>query len=395
MLNEVRECGQPVVVLDAGGAFGAAAGANSLEASLRAEYLLRGMDMCGYDAMNLGDEEFRFGEVFLADHTAESQFATMSANLYYVYEGGTPYANGYYTVQAGDVSVGVIGVVSRDFTETIEESSVVDGVTVTVGDPVAGIEAAQAAMGPTDIVVVLAHMTRDEALALALEVSDVDVIVSAHDKILPSLATESGDALVLTTGYDGKWVARLDLTLGLEKQILGYESDAVLLDTRFEDDPALAALYQEFLSQLEGEAERIIDSIPQETPPTGGAYVGVSACRDCHVEQAAFWDTTKHAKALDTLIDKNHDFVPSCLTCHTTGFGYVGGFLLASQTPGLADVQCEECHGAGEDHVYAPNDPWPTDPPEECPRCHTQEHSPEFDLETYLPQVQCPLTSDR
>lgn len=394
MLSQVRQCGQPVVLLDAGGAFGAAGGASSMEASLRAEYLLRGMAMCGYDAMNLGDDELRFGEVFLGQQTAAAQTSTLSANLFYLYEGGTPYTQGYLALQVGGITVGVIGVVSAGMKQTVEESSAAEGIMVTVGDPVAAISAAVAALDSPDLVVVLAHMSRDEALELALSVSDVDVIVTAHDKIQPSLATESGDALVLTTGYDGKWVARLDLTLDAQNRILGYENEAVMLDDRFEDDPALAALYEEYLARVEGEAERIIASIPQETPPSGTAYVGVAGCRDCHVEQATFWSTTKHAVALQTLVDLNHDYVPSCLKCHTTGFGFVGGFLLPSETPGLGGVQCEACHGAGEDHVYAPNDPWPTDPPEGCTRCHTPENSPEFDLETYLPEVQHPLVSD-
>ena len=123
-----------------------------------------------------------------------------------------------------------------------------------------------------------------------------------------------------------------------------------LFDDRFEDDPALAALYQEYLTRMEGEVQSILEAIPQEEPPSGGAYVGVAGCRDCHVEQTEFWSTTKHAVAFDSLIEVNHDYVPSCISCHSTGFGFVGGFLLPSETPALAGVQCESCHGAGGDY---------------------------------------------
>ncbi len=266
MINQVRDCGRPVLVLDAGGAFGAAGGVSDSEARLRAEYAMRGMEMCGYDAMGLGDEEFRFGEVFLGEQTAATHMPVLAANLYYLYDGGTPYAPGYTTLTVGETTVGVISVVSTELGAAIEESSASEGVMVTVGDPAAAIATSLAAMDPTDIVVVLAHMTRDEALELALSVSDVDVIVAAHDKVLPSLAVESGDALVLSTGYEGKWVARLDLRLDADQRIDDYTSEAVMLDGRFEDDPALAALYEEFLARAEADSG-VAESVPANARP--------------------------------------------------------------------------------------------------------------------------------
>ncbi|MFQ6033286.1 MAG: cytochrome c family protein [Candidatus Bipolaricaulia bacterium] len=37
----------------------------------------------------------------------------------------------------------------------------------------------------------------------------------------------------------------------------------------------------------------------------------------------------------------------NCGKCHTTGYGEPGGFESMEKTPGLANVQCEACHGAG------------------------------------------------
>jgi hypothetical protein len=46
----------------------------------------------------------------------------------------------------------------------------------------------------------------------------------------------------------------------------------------------------------------------------------------------------------DPAKDYTHD--SSCLPCHTTGYGRAGGFRSIEETPDLAGVQCESCHGA-------------------------------------------------
>jgi cytochrome c553 len=93
-----------------------------------------------------------------------------------------------------------------------------------------------------------------------------------------------------------------------------------------------------------------------------GAYVGPEACAQCHKKQFASWQTTRMAGAFEVLapgkaakakrsagLDPEADYrrVESCLTCHTTGYGQVGGFVSIETTPQMAGVTCEACHGPG------------------------------------------------
>lgn len=76
-------------------------------------------------------------------------------------------------------------------------------------------------------------------------------------------------------------------------------------------------------------------------------YVGAKdGCRRCHFKEYRSWQKTPHATSLETLPeDKRTD--EACVKCHVTGFGEPTGFTSVDETPDLAHVGCEACHGPG------------------------------------------------
>jgi peroxiredoxin/nitrate/TMAO reductase-like tetraheme cytochrome c subunit len=86
--------------------------------------------------------------------------------------------------------------------------------------------------------------------------------------------------------------------------------------------------------------------------PTAAAYVGSQVCQSCHVDEHATWSQHPHARAFATLAAKGEQENAACVSCHSTGLGKPGGFVLgAGAQPALAAVGCESCHGPGGDHV--------------------------------------------
>jgi len=90
--------------------------------------------------------------------------------------------------------------------------------------------------------------------------------------------------------------------------------------------------------------------VPAADKPT---YIGAAVCSMCHRGQTNHmvhekWLASKMARAFKALDPaKGEDKNPTCLACHTTGFG-AGGYAVGSPNAAKFEgVQCEVCHGPG------------------------------------------------
>ncbi|MEY2981000.1 MAG: hypothetical protein RL562_1227 [Planctomycetota bacterium] len=98
----------------------------------------------------------------------------------------------------------------------------------------------------------------------------------------------------------------------------------------------------------------------------GNRYVGQRVCKNCHSkpekgEIHEKWSAGPHAKAFDTLASdaakkiaqemgiEDPQKSDKCLECHVTAFG-VDKDLIKRGFKAADGVQCESCHGPGEEH---------------------------------------------
>ena len=116
---------------------------------------------------------------------------------------------------------------------------------------------------------------------------------------------------------------------------------------------------------------------------TGRTYVGVAVCEGCHKDIAEKEMATRHGHALATLQNIGQGTNDRCLKCHTVGFQDTAkaGYVNEETTPGLANVQCENCHGPGSEHAGSPSADNITRvvPSSVCGSCHTDAHHPTYD----------------
>ncbi len=149
---------------------------------------------------------------------------------------------------------------------------------------------------------------------------------------------------------------------------------------------------------------------PAVPAPAKNRYIGSKACKNCHSatskgEQFQKWEASKHAKAFATLATEEAKKAAAerniqdpqksaeCLQCHVTAYKEDPANLKKGFQP-EAGVQCESCHGPGENHakvrlaaaaeseqegyVKIPEDEIVASPPVKiCLECHN-EKSPSF-----------------
>jgi hypothetical protein len=146
-------------------------------------------------------------------------------------------------------------------------------------------------------------------------------------------------------------------------------------------------------------------SHPQDPKAAGGRYVGAETCKNCHNgkdkgDMFDHWSQTPHANAFKTLAGAKAKQVAKelgiddpqksqkCLKCHVTAYG-VDAKLIKASFKAEHGVQCESCHGPGENHqkkrmkeaMQKGAEPSPIDAaevtslrsPEACTKCHNQE----------------------
>ncbi len=114
-----------------------------------------------------------------------------------------------------------------------------------------------------------------------------------------------------------------------------------------------------------------------ESSDTENWYVGTDACAECHADTVeSFKANSKKATSRKSVMIMKEKLTNAeyegCLSCHTTGYGKKGGFISYTQTPHLADVGCESCHGMGGLHTEdgSPDSISRTPTLELCETCH-------------------------
>ena len=112
---------------------------------------------------------------------------------------------------------------------------------------------------------------------------------------------------------------------------------------------------------------------PAASHRAGGAaenkYIGADKCKSCHGaaesgDQHGAWKASKHAKAFETLASDAAKKIATekgladaakadeCVSCHVTAFG-VPEANIKKGFDRAQGVQCEACHGPGENHMKA------------------------------------------
>lgn len=215
----------------------------------------------------------------------------------------------------------------------------------------------------------------------ARSVKGWDVIIVSSGEVLEEPVKANGTVIV--SGYpNGKKLGILTLGFDGSGKVSNLSHTWQPLGKDIDEDPEVRKVLKDYDAMVAG-----LLKDEDRKASQGGPYMGVAGCAGCHRPFVESWKNTRHAGAFNALEKAGKSRDPECVKCHSVGFGEEGGFYSVSVTPGLADVQCEACHGPGREHLSDFNRPLRPVTEQVCLRCHTKGNSPDFDFPLYLERI--------
>ncbi|MGB2822156.1 MAG: multiheme c-type cytochrome [Phycisphaerae bacterium] len=340
---------------------------------LRNEFVLKGYARIGYDAVVLGDQEWAAKADRLRGLAAAGDLTFLSTT---VTMEGAEFAR-EVTRPMNGVKLAVVSDVRGDAFRFVPSER---RAKLSLAEPSQLAGRIRRLKEAGYLVVVVAHM-EESVLEAAASTCRADLILRAHtsrsDRKLRRIA---GKPVVKVGGFETVGVVAIKAADGAIAD-LDYRVEVV--DTAWPLDGRLIQTYQAYAHAAMRQA---LDA-PRKK---GLAYVSSAECGRCHRQQYAAWRAGPHARAYKGLARVRRTGDPSCLMCHTTGFGTESGFYTMEKTPHMAGVNCQSCHRFTEPEHQRKDFTVPRLKKDVCTTCHTPVTSPKFDFRLKLPKVRCP-----
>ena len=378
---------------------------------------LRAMQMMGYGALGLSVDDLKLGtgETMMQLENTLSEDAT---SLKAVAANVTPTPGlGFESkirpsvqISIGSTRVGVTAVIDPAAFAALQDAD--KDALITVQAPELALPSVLADLEKaTTFQVLMVQGPAEMARSLAEQFPGFDLIVATSaytDAVVAPDVLNEGKTWLVSVGRKGMNLGVIGLYPGTQEP-MRYKR--VELNENL--DP-LRSMAQNVYSLIGDDFQKllketdVLGTFPKRLyalfdTPTDATYVGAESCKQCHPNTFSKWANTKHALAYAPLINdprddgRNREHDAACISCHTTGFEYAGGFVSLERTPQLKGNQCENCHGPGSRHSAEPDDlalrravkrtSDDFDRNHRCISCHDEDNDPKFDFAKYWPQV--------
>ena len=345
--------------------------------SLKSVYVIKALGMIKIDAIAPGDQDFNLGRDFLVN----SDLPLISPSLYNPDTRSYMFQN-YLIKEAGNLKIALTSLISPGlfalFPDSLREQ-------IGIEPP----EASWKRFGPllkekADLIIVISHMGYDKDIEFLHKTAGIDILISGHSQVLLEEPETINESILLAPGKNGEHLGLLRLEIDSTGNIIGRTHEMIpLIAENVGESSEVRQLIEEYDDLLR-------EKLRRQAIAAGRRYHGNDFCASCHSSEYEHWKTTNHAAALRILEKMSKADNTSCLECHTTGFGYPGGFVSKEETPELGGIGCEECHRIPLNTDFTGEKPHKILPVIEkwCTRCHKQPHIIEFDYEKMKKMVE-------
>ena len=353
---------------------------------IKMEIFCRAIGEMGYILHNLGEKDIEIGPQLLNYLSHTSKTVLLSSNVQLV--DSFPAKINQYVLKECFVSghilkIAFLGILSK----SLLNNSILEY--INVEDPVQALKPlVKQLQGKANLIVLLSHAPLAESIEIAKYFPEVGLIITGHNIEEPiDSITYINNTPVASPGIEGKHIGIAKYSMN--NAVVERKSVEVIpLDGKYKDSQVIVSLLKEYQQILAD--EDLLSKIPQVPLLNDLSYVGSTTCGICHKIVYEHWRKTTHSTSYSTLVNKGYRYDPECIKCHTTGYGYISGFLNYEKNNNLINVGCESCHGAGSRHIKYVTEPYGVTDESDCVICHESERSPKFQYNEYWKKIKHP-----
>jgi len=203
--------------------------------------IVEAMNLLDYEAMALGEQDFRLGLDTLRQRMEEAQYPILSANVVMA-DTNQLFAAPYVIKQIGDHHVAVIGLTNREAASTAKGA-------IAVLDPLKVLQDVMDKVSKeADVIIILSHLGTEVDIQLANKVKGIDLIVGgkSRDVLNPPLWLEDTSTVIAQAGAQGQRLGVVRLEIDSLGTVVGHQGEVVLLGPDFADAPEMRAFLDQY-----------------------------------------------------------------------------------------------------------------------------------------------------
>ena len=233
LIKQLRDSNPNILLFDSGNFFSSGLldeNTQNIQLDMqRAIVNLHAMELMKYDAVNLSEDEFNFGEKFFEENADKFKLRFVSANL--ESERALPYI---IKVSSG-IKFGIIGLTNNKAKEKIKNIKIIE-YKVALKDAIAQLKAKG-----VDFIILLSNLGEEEDTKLVNEVPGIDIIIDNLGLSKKEISFKLGNTIVLRPTWQGRKLGKVVLNIQ-DKKIIDYKAEEIRLSEKISDAPEITSI---------------------------------------------------------------------------------------------------------------------------------------------------------
>ncbi len=246
VIDKLKSKGLPVIIVSAGDIFTY----QGFKTKLFANTIVKAMNYMGYNAICLGDEDFRIGKC-LKDVLKQAHFKIVLTNLSVRRLKGLKNIVPYVILKKEGIKIAVLSVIDPNLLrdELIKKSFP----SIICYDPLTSLKATiKKIKARTDFIILLSHMGLRKTQSLISKIKGIDLAIIGHFPNTCEDVLKEHNCLIVQTGRAGRQLSVIRLCFNNRKKLVTFKNKLIVLNNHVPTDPKIKRLVLETQRKARG-----------------------------------------------------------------------------------------------------------------------------------------------